>query len=206
MSDNILNDTSPERANRLDEPERPTIDPTEEIESSPERAPTLRRSSRRKKANVQPFFLNDIDDGSSQAFYTKMNNAFLHTLPWSKPITAADDTSSWRQFSNYIARHIDPEHGTWEDPHPMLLSAKVNNADNPKWHQAVNGPFQDQFNDAMDTELDTLKEQNTWTKVKRESWMNVIKSTWAFKIKRFPSGIVRKFKARFCQPNKSELI
>ena len=67
--ENNLNDTSPERANRLDEPERPTIGPTEEIESSPERAPTLRRNSRRKKANVQPFFLNDIDDGSSQAFY-----------------------------------------------------------------------------------------------------------------------------------------
>ena len=28
--------------------------------------------------------------------------------------------------------------------------------------------------------------------------MNVLKSTWAFKIKRFPNGLIRKFKARFC--------
>ena len=28
--------------------------------------------------------------------------------------------------------------------------------------------------------------------------MNILKSTWAFKIKRNSSGLVRKFKARFC--------
>ena len=28
--------------------------------------------------------------------------------------------------------------------------------------------------------------------------MNVLKSTWAFKIKRFPNGLVKQFKARFC--------
>ena len=27
--------------------------------------------------------------------------------------------------------------------------------------------------------------------------MNVLKSTWAFKIKRFPNGLVKQFKARF---------
>ena len=85
-----------------------------------------------------------------------------------------------------------------ENPHPLLLSAKANDEDNPKWHQAMYGPYQDQFHDAMDTELRTLKSQDTWTKVKRKSGMNVIKSTWAFKVKRYPSGLVRKFKARFC--------
>ena len=28
--------------------------------------------------------------------------------------------------------------------------------------------------------------------------MNVLDSVWAFKIKRFPDGLVKKFKARFC--------
>ena len=28
--------------------------------------------------------------------------------------------------------------------------------------------------------------------------MNVLKSTWAFKVKRFPNGLIRKFKGRFC--------
>ena len=28
--------------------------------------------------------------------------------------------------------------------------------------------------------------------------MNVIRSTWAFKLKRYPDGLIKKFKARFC--------
>ena len=28
--------------------------------------------------------------------------------------------------------------------------------------------------------------------------MNVINSTWAFKCKRYPGGLIKKFKARFC--------
>ena len=47
-------------------------------------------------------------------------------------------------------------------------------------------------------ELYTLQKIQTWEMVKREPWMNVIQSTWAFKIKRFPDGLVRKLKARLC--------
>jgi hypothetical protein len=34
--------------------------------------------------------------------------------------------------------------------------------------------------------------------VKREDDMNIINSTWAFKCKRYPNGLIKKFKARFC--------
>ncbi len=37
-----------------------------------------------------------------------------------------------------------------------------------------------------------------WDYVKRTPDMNVIPSTWAFKIKWYPDGRVKKFKARFC--------
>jgi hypothetical protein len=37
-----------------------------------------------------------------------------------------------------------------------------------------------------------------WDYVKRTPDMNVLPSTWAFKIKRYPDGRVKKFKARFC--------
>ena len=62
----------------------------------------------------------------------------------------------------------------------------------------MNGPYSDQFYDAMIEELNTLEQIGAWTKVPRKKSMNILKSTWAFKIKRFPSGLVRKFKARFC--------
>ena len=35
--------------------------------------------------------------------------------------------------------------------------------------------------------------------------MNVISSTWAFKLKRFPDGLVKKFKARFCARGDQQL-
>ena len=62
----------------------------------------------------------------------------------------------------------------------------------------MNGPYSDQFYDAMIEELNTLEQIGAWTKVPRKKSMNILKSTWAFKIKRFPSGLGRKFKARFC--------
>ena len=37
-----------------------------------------------------------------------------------------------------------------------------------------------------------------WEVVKRTIYMNVISSTWAFKCKRFPDGLIKKFKSRFC--------
>jgi len=47
-------------------------------------------------------------------------------------------------------------------------------------------------------EISTQQKLNSWTQVKREQGMNVIHSTWAYKIKRFPDGLVCKLEARFC--------
>ena len=37
-----------------------------------------------------------------------------------------------------------------------------------------------------------------WKVVDREDDMNSIRSTWAFKLKRYPDGLIKKFKARLC--------
>jgi hypothetical protein len=51
----------------------------------------------------------------------------------------------------------------------------------------------------MESELTTLEsELQAWELVPREPWMHVLPSTWAFRLKRFPNGLVKKFKARFC--------
>ena len=84
---------------------------------------------------------------------------------------------------------------------PRLLQAKAfkYNEDNPSWEMAMNGPFADNFWKAAQVELDTLEnDMKTWDYVKRTPGMHVLPSTWAFKIKRFPDGLVKKFKARFC--------
>ena len=84
---------------------------------------------------------------------------------------------------------------------PRVLQAKTSkyNEDNPSWDMAMNGPFADDFWKACEVELDTLiKDMKAWDYVERTPDMKVLPSTWAFKIKRFPDGLVKKFKARFC--------
>jgi hypothetical protein len=62
----------------------------------------------------------------------------------------------------------------------------------------MNGPFAEEYWKAAVKEIETLEGMNAWTVVEREDDMNVIDSTWAFKLKRYPDGMIKKFKARFC--------
>ena len=84
--------------------------------------------------------------------------------------------------------------------HPLFLKAKsaASKEDNPNFWQAMNGPFADEFHKAAVKELETLESMDAWDIVDETPDMNVIDSTWAFKIKRFPDGLIKKFKARFC--------
>jgi hypothetical protein len=76
------------------------------------------------------------------------------------------------------------------------------NDDNPSFDTAVHGPFQDKFRQAMRVELNTLENEfDCWELVPHpgnNKENNVLLSTWAFKIKRYPDGQVKKFKAQFC--------
>jgi hypothetical protein len=65
-------------------------------------------------------------------------------------------------------------------------------------NEAMNGPFAEGFWEACHKEIDTLVNMNVWEVVNRESWMSVIPTTWAFKVKRIPSGLISKLKARLC--------
>ena len=65
----------------------------------------------------------------------------------------------------------------------------------------MSGEYKHEFETAMETELSELKNLNTFQPVLRSSLppdTSVLKSTWVFKIKRLPSRIIRKFKARLC--------
>ena len=100
---------------------------------------------------------------------------------------------------NVINKEADPFTGDYEELHPMLLASKLNASDNPNYHQAVNGPDADGYLEAMDLEYNTLHDKmNAWSIIPRTKDMHVLASTWAFKCKRFPNGLVRKLKARFC--------
>ena len=84
--------------------------------------------------------------------------------------------------------------------HPLFLKAKsaASKEDNPSWWQAMKGPFAEEFWKAAVVELETLEGMVAWEIVDKTNNMNVIDSTWAFKLKRYPDGLIKKFKARFC--------
>jgi hypothetical protein len=57
----------------------------------------------------------------------------------------------------------------------------------------------------MELEIFTLESIKAWQVVNWEDEINVISSTWAFKCKRYPDGLIKKFKARFCAQGDQQL-
>ena len=84
--------------------------------------------------------------------------------------------------------------------HPLFLKAKsaASREDNPTWKEAMTGQFADEYWEACKVEIATLEGTDAWEVVERTADMNVLQSTWAFRLKRYPDGLIKKFKARFC--------
>ena len=83
--------------------------------------------------------------------------------------------------------------------HPLFLKAKAQASaeDNPNWNQAMNGDAADQYWEACKNELATLEKMKSWEVVDIPPGKHILGSTWAFKLKRFPDGRPKKYKARF---------
>ena len=83
--------------------------------------------------------------------------------------------------------------------HPLFLKAHsaASKADNPSWREATRGKFADEYWNAMKLEIATLEAIDAWSVIDCLDH-HVIASTWAFKCKRYPDGLIKKFKARFC--------
>ncbi|KAL7476634.1 hypothetical protein ACHAW6_002483, partial [Cyclotella cf. meneghiniana] len=84
--------------------------------------------------------------------------------------------------------------------HLLFLKAKseASKEDSPSWKQAMSGPIKKEYWDAAVKEIQTLESMDAWEVVDQTDDMNVIHSIWAFKLKHFPVGMVKKFKAKFC--------
>ncbi len=158
------------------------------------RGPALVKSSHTRAVEHHAFVAGG---GKRRIRMSEMRDAQLHSIDWalrSSNIRTQHAAKVMRQME----AEIDPNHMTVEEWHPLALAAKLNDADNPTWEEAMNGPLRKGFHEACETELATLAEMDVWEIVDRQRWMNVLPSTWAFKVKKYPSGEVRKLKARFC--------
>ena len=126
-----------------------------------------------------------------------LQNQRIQSLTWSSTISDLKSLSSKRALIQMLKTY-DPQEETVEEFSPMALAARANDASTPTWSEAMNGPNEEGFWDACKLEIETLEKMKVWDVVDKEPWMRVVKSTWAFKIKHYPSGLVRKLKARFC--------
>ena len=115
---------------------------------------------------------------------------------------------------------IDPSSGIVTDTNvlepdfllknPGIFKAGKKDADSSGIMEALSGPYRDDFLQAMINEFKELENHGTWAVIKRADIPNVhpkdgtmetlktLPGTWVFRIKRFPDGLMRKIKARFC--------
>jgi hypothetical protein len=117
------------------------------------------------------------------------------------PIGSFLDPDAHQSQLAYLAELLTcPDSGILDIMDPRVYAAKVrgNDADNPTFQQAMNGPDADEYIKAMKLEIHTLVGQRTWESVERPKHQNVLKGTWAFKLKRLPDGTAYRHKARFC--------
>ncbi|KAL7555000.1 hypothetical protein ACHAWF_018958 [Thalassiosira exigua] len=128
---------------------------------------------------------------------TKLTKAFVAALPILEDLWFPEDTTHLGAFLTRDYWHSS----LVELADPRLLQAKISkyNEDNPSWDMAMNGPFAPEFWKACEVELGTLvDDMDAWELVDKTPDMKVLPSTWAFRIKRFPDGLIKTFKARFC--------
>ena len=73
----------------------------------------------------------------------------------------------------------------------------ADNVDEPSnVHEAVTGEYSSEWKSAMESEYNSLLENNTWDLVPPPENKNVIGSKWVYKVKRNADGSVEQFKAR----------
>jgi hypothetical protein len=108
-------------------------------------------------------------------------------------------------FTSYIQPDLfdDEDSGVIDEmqPHLLMTKAATGDADNPTYTQAMNSPDANKWADCMRVELEMLEGINAWSLARRKDvppGHKILPMKWAFKLKRYPDGLAKKFKARFC--------
>ena len=87
---------------------------------------------------------------------------------------------------------------------PVTFAAKTagSSPDEPTYLEAMSGDEAEQYWDACLEEVLNMEKRKVWEVVDRSAaeaaGEKVVPSTWAFKRKRTPSGIIKKYKSRLC--------
>ena len=176
--------------------------PTEEPVADPPERPSPRRSTRVRKP-VDRFTPDKAHGYSTIRRFTSNLVKYICIFSAARAVHDVHYTT---------ALAMDPVFGVLDGlsslppdyltSHPwMLKSKKGKDPDTPTIREALTGPYHDEFLKAMSLEIDELEAHGTWTVVKKSEVpqdSQIIPLTWAYKVKHWPSGLLRKIKARIC--------
>ena len=128
---------------------------------------------------------------------------FVNCVDWSSNLSllaeeACRNTTFKQELDAFMDLQYDEDLELMRNLHPLAFAAKASSNDTPSWNEALHGEHTNGFWKAMLKEISTLNALKAWTLTPRLPHMKVLPSTWAFRIKRFPTGLVKKLKARIC--------
>jgi hypothetical protein len=127
-----------------------------------------------------------------------LNHQFISSVKWTQ-LKSCMLTGKFGKLLGNLHQETDHELDTLENLNPSIFAAKANSEDTPAYEEAMNGQFAQDFRKSVELEWDMLDTvMKAWEIVESQSWMKVLPSTWAMRCKRFPDGMIRKLKARFC--------
>ena len=190
---------------------KPPPDPDPQPKADPAEEPPLVRRSSRDRRPVERFKFD-----KAHGYFTVKK--FFKSIVTLCSVLPTHGSTFNANFAYAMA--VDPYSGIVTDTNvlgpdfllrnPNLFKAGKKDADSPGIMEALSGPYREEFLQGMKNEIQELEAHGTWTIMKRAdipkvkmkdgtfSTPPILAGTWAFKIKRFPDGLMRKIKARFC--------
>jgi len=164
-----------------------------QVTLSPHRVPPRVAKLSAKKLKYKQRIADRIESADRMLMEMDMNVPTVEELmssPLAKCIHLASNNTNYSgSTKELIANYV----------HPLFLKAKAlaSAEDNPTWNQAMNGDAADHYWQACKNELATLEKMKSWEVVDIPAGKHILGSTWAFKLKRYPDGRPKKYKARF---------
>ena len=125
--------------------------------------------------------------------------------------TSHDDKSSSppKQIDNnleiYVDLPIEMEHGSYFVENEVFDDAMTVQEDPISYTEAINSPQKDQWQEAMQTEYDSLISKGTWILTDLPPDRVPIKCKWVYKTKTKADGSFDKFKARLVAKGYSQI-
>jgi hypothetical protein len=127
-----------------------------------------------------------------------LNHQIISSVKWTQ-LKSCMMTGQLGKLLGNLHQDTEQDLGTVENRNPSVFADNANSEDTPSYEEAMHGPLAGEFRKALEFEWDILNiVMKALEIVERKSWMNVLPSTWDLRCKRFPDGIIRKLKARFC--------